>query len=210
MIRPLLDRIQHGRRAALAASFLLRGVLAVALVFYFHSWALYPAALGLLVFSKSFYVLKSAVTPRVVPPNIDLVRTNSRLTIFGLVGGTICAGGVAAVLAKLFGSQGSLLFVAVLGLLGAYVSLRIPSWVEVTEGEVPTTISYRVPHDVDEPTTQVTKSGKRRQPLGRSVVTGLGATARSSCSPVSCSCSSRSSPRRTRTTSRSCRPRCSR
>lgn len=171
VIGPLLDRIQHGRRLALAASFVLRGVLALALVRYFNSWALYPAALGLLVFSKSFYVLKSAVTPRVVPPNIDLVRTNSRLTVFGLVGGTICAGAVAAVLAKLFGSGGALWFVALLGCFGAYLSLRIPKWVEVTEGEVPTTLTYRV-SDADGSTAAV-KPGKRRQPLGRSVVTGL-------------------------------------
>lgn len=170
LIGPMLDRIQHGRRAALAASFLLRTTLAVLLIIYFHSWALYPAALGLMVFSKSFYVLKSAVTPRVVPPNIDLVRTNSRLTMFGLVGGTICAGAVAAALAVLFGSAGALWLVAALGVAGAYLSLRIPSWVEVTEGEVPTKLTYRGQTDVVD---RSVKPSKRRQPLGRAVVTGL-------------------------------------
>lgn len=170
LIGPLLDKIQHGRRIALAASFLLRAGLAAVLVFNFHSWALYPAALGMMVFAKSFSVLKSAVTPRVVPPNIDLVRTNSRLTIFGLVGGTIIAGGIAAALAGVFRTAGPLWFVVVLGVIGAYLSLRIPKWVEVTEGEVPATLTY---HGSDAQTDVITRHGKRRQPLGREVVTGL-------------------------------------
>ena len=47
-----------------------------------------------MVLSKSFSVLRSAVTPRVLPPTIDLVRVNSRLTVFGLLGGTIGAGAI--------------------------------------------------------------------------------------------------------------------
>ncbi len=31
-----------------------------------------------------------------MPPTIDLVRVNSRLTMFGLIGGTIVGGGIAA------------------------------------------------------------------------------------------------------------------
>ena len=44
----------------------------------------------------SFSVLRGAVTPRVLPPTIDLVRVNSRLTTFGLLGGTVIGGGIAA------------------------------------------------------------------------------------------------------------------
>ncbi|NUS42882.1 MAG: MFS transporter [Mycobacteriaceae bacterium] len=181
LIGPMLDRIQHGRRLALATSFLLRGGLAGLLIFNFNSWMLYPAALGLLVFSKSFYVLKSAVTPRVVPPTIDLVRTNSRLTVFGLVFGTIVGGGIAAALTGLFKTNGPLWFVVALGVAGAYLSLRIPSWVEVTEGEVPATLTYHGSNsrteviERDAPTLELPggKPAKRRQPLGRAVVTGL-------------------------------------
>ncbi|MEE2032837.1 MFS transporter [Rhodococcus chondri] len=177
LIGPLLDRLQHGRRVALATSFGLRTVLAVVLVFNFDSWALYPAALGMMVLSKSFAVLKSAVTPRVLPPEIDLVKVNSRLTVFGLVGGTIGAGAVAAAAAWMFGSSGALWLCAGITAFGAYLSMRIPSWVEVTEGEVPATLTY---HGADARTEVldtrtaviVTASGKR-QPLGRAVVTGL-------------------------------------
>ena len=51
----------------------------------------------MMVLSKSFSVLKSAVTPEWVPPAIDLPRVNSRLTTFGLIFGTIVGGAVAAV-----------------------------------------------------------------------------------------------------------------
>ncbi|MFE3289721.1 MFS transporter [Rhodococcus sp. NPDC059234] len=178
LIGPALDRLQHGRRIALAASFALRTVLAVVLVFNFDSWALYPCALGMMVLSKSFSVLKSAVTPRVLPPEIDLVRTNSRLTVFGLIGGTIGAGALAGLVAFISGtSAGALWLTALITVLGAYLSMRIPAWVEVTEGEVPATLHYHG----DDADTQVidrdhkdtVKASKRRQPLGRAVITGL-------------------------------------
>lgn len=177
LIGPMLDRLQHGRRISLATSFGLRTVLAVVLVFNFDSWVLYPAALGMLVLSKSFAVLKSAVTPRVLPPEIDLVRVNSRLTVFGLLGGTIVAGGIAAAIAFAFDSPGALWFVAAITVFGGYLSMRIPSWVEVTEGEVPATLGYHG----DDTKTEVLSRGKtttasaknRRQPLGRAVITAL-------------------------------------
>ncbi|MFE3188943.1 MFS transporter [Nocardia sp. NPDC059240] len=177
VIGPMLDRLQHGRRIALAGSFAIRVLVAGLLIFNIDNWALYPLALCMMVLSKSFSVLKSAVTPRVLPPGIDLVRTNSRLTVFGLVGGTLCAGGVAALIANVTGSTGALLFAAALAAAGAFLSLRIPSWVENTEGEVPATFGYHG----DDAHTEVLDPGqaatvpptKRRQPLGRSVVTGL-------------------------------------
>lgn len=74
LIGPALDRLQHGRRAALAASFGLRTLLAVIMIANydgasgsFPPWVLYPCALSMLVLSKSFGVLRGAVTPRVLP-----------------------------------------------------------------------------------------------------------------------------------------------
>ena len=46
VIGPLLDRLQRGRRAALAVSFAGRAVLAVVMAFGYDTWVLYPAALG--------------------------------------------------------------------------------------------------------------------------------------------------------------------
>ena len=99
----------------------------------------------MMVLSKSFSVLRSAVTPRVLPPTIDLVRVNSRLTVFGLLGGTLLGGAFAAGTEYLFNLMhlpGALYVVVAVTLAGAVLSMRIPKWVEVTAGEVPTTLSY--------------------------------------------------------------------
>ncbi|MFI5780257.1 MFS transporter [Nocardia sp. NPDC051570] len=177
LIGPLLDRLQRGRRLALAGSFAARAVVALVLIFGFDGWPLYPLALCMMVLSKSFAVLKSAVTPRVLPPGIDLVRTNSRLTVFGLVGGTLGAGGIAGLCALAAGSTGALVFAVLIACAGTYLSLRIPSWVEVTEGEVPATLGYHGSDTrtevLDEAAPATVKPAKRRQPLGRSVVVGL-------------------------------------
>ena len=157
VIGPLLDRLQRGRRTALAVSFAGRAALAVVLVFHYDSWLLYPAALGVLVLSKSFVVLKAAVTPRVLPEAITLVTTNSRLTTFGLAAGAV-SGGIAVAVAALWGSPGALWFTAALGVAGTVLCLRIPRWVERTAGEVPATI--RGPR-------------RDRTPLGQAVLVAL-------------------------------------
>ncbi len=136
LIGPLLDRLQNGRRIALAASSFGRAALAVVMAVKFDSWVIYPCALGMLVLSKSFGVLKAALTPRVLPEQITLVKTNSRLTVFGLIAGGV-SGGIAAGIAGLTSSAGALGFTAACGVVGGWLCLRIPAWVESTEGEVP-------------------------------------------------------------------------
>ncbi|MGB3352208.1 MAG: MFS transporter [Mycobacterium sp.] len=184
LIGPALDRLQHGRRVALAASFVLRTVLAVVLIANydsatgsFPSWVLYPCALGMMVLSKSFSVLRGAVTPRVLPPSIDLVRVNSRLTTFGLLGGTMIGGGIAAAAEwgfHLVQMPGALYIVVAMTVAGAVLAMRIPKWVEVTEGEVPTTLSYHGGADDLHRRTDTHGAGaKTRQPLGRNIITAL-------------------------------------
>lgn len=183
LIGPALDRLQHGRRVALAVSFVARAVLALLLITNydgaagsFPSWVLYPCALAMMVLSKSFTVLRSAVTPRVMPPSIDLVRVNSRLTVFGLLGGTIVGGGIAAgvefALTRLAGLPGALFVVIGAAAAGALLSMRIPRWVEVTTGEIPTTLSYRSGSG-SWPEHFKRASDALRQPLGRNIITAL-------------------------------------
>ena len=183
LIGPALDRLQHGRRVALATSFVLRTVLAVVLIANydgatgsFPSWVLYPCALGMMVLSKSFSVLRSAVTPRVLPPTIDLVRVNSRLTVFGLLGGTLLGGAFAAGTEYLFNLMhlpGALYVVVAVTLAGAVLSMRIPKWVEVTAGEVPTTLSYHGGSGELRRQPEARSPGAPRQPLGRNIITSL-------------------------------------
>ncbi|HEX4103360.1 MAG TPA: MFS transporter [Pseudonocardiaceae bacterium] len=164
VVGPLLDRLQHGRRVAMALSFAGRGFLLIVMAAHVHDWLLYPAALGFMVLAKSYGVLQAAVIPRVLPPGITLVKTNSRLTAFGLVAAGV-SGAVAAGIAGLTGSSGALLYTAVICLTGAALCLRIPSWVEVTEGEVPASLRAE--------TTDAVGSVRRRQPMGRQVVVAL-------------------------------------
>ncbi|MFI6546391.1 MFS transporter [Streptomyces prunicolor] len=96
VIGPLLDKLPHGRRAAMAAAMLARALLALIIsgAVASGSLELYPAALGALVASKAYGVVRSAVVPRLLPPRISLVKANSRVTLAGLL-----ATGVAAPIA---------------------------------------------------------------------------------------------------------------
>lgn len=163
VVGPMLDRIQRGRRIALAVSCVGQGLLSIVMALHLNDWLLYPAALGTLVLSKSFDVLKSSITPRVLPDGMTLSRTNARLTVFGL-GAGIVFGAFASGFAKLFGSPGALWFTAALCIADAVLCMGIPAWVEVTEGEVPASLRA-------EPRT--TKLRPKRQPMGRHVVIGL-------------------------------------
>ena len=72
VIGPLLDRLPHGRRAAMAGAMLARALLALTMsgAVATGGLELYPAALGVLVASKAYGVVRSAVVPRLLPPRI--------------------------------------------------------------------------------------------------------------------------------------------
>ncbi|MDN6706888.1 MFS transporter [Corynebacterium glyciniphilum] len=154
LIGPALDRIRTGRRLALSLTFAGRVILAAVLLQNFNSWMLYPAALGMLVLSKSYGVLKSSVTPRVAPEALDLVRANARLTIAGHIGGSLVAGGLAAAIAYVVDPQAALWLLMVVALSGIYGCALIPSTAERGQDEV--TVSPFVPED------PVPASGVRR------------------------------------------------
>lgn len=164
VIGPLLDRLQRGRRAAMAVSFAGRLLLLVVLAMHLDDWLLYPAALGFMVLSKSYNVVKAAVTPRLLPPEITLVKTNSRISVFGLAAGGVI-GGVAAGFAALLGSEAALYFTMVVCFAGTVLCLRIPSWVERTEGETPASLRAGDTDDL--------AAARRRQPMGRHLVVAL-------------------------------------
>jgi MFS family permease len=159
VIGPMLDRIQRGRRLAMCVTSVGQALACIVMATNFDGWLLYPAALAKMVLSKSFTVLKAAVTPRVVPPDITLAKTNARLTTFGLVGGA-AFGAVATIVLQIFDSGGALWYTSLICFVGAVQAMRIPAWVEVTEGEIPATLDAH--------------PGKpRRQPMGRNVVVAL-------------------------------------
>ncbi|MFE9248614.1 MFS transporter [Streptomyces sp. NPDC007088] len=135
VIGPLLDRLPHGRRAAMATSMLARAVLALVLS---HAVAggsleLYPAALGVLVASKAYGVVRSAVVPRLLPPRFSLVKANSRVTLGGLLA-TGAAAPVGAGL-QMLGPRWPLYGACALFVLGAFLSFRLPPVVDSAKGE---------------------------------------------------------------------------
>lgn len=135
VIGPLLDRLPHGRRAAMATSMLARAVLALVLshAVVSGSLELYPAALGVLVASKAYGVVRSAVVPRLLPPRFSLVKANSRVTLGGLLA-TGAAAPVGAGL-QLLGPRWPLYGACALFVLGAFLSFRLPPKVDSAKGE---------------------------------------------------------------------------
>ena len=136
VIGPLLDRIRTGRRIAMSLTFAARVILTAVLLQNFDSWLLYPAALGMLVLSKSYGVLKSSVTPRLAPENLDLVRANARLMITGHIGGSMVVGAAAAAVAFVFSPKEALWLLLLCALVGIYLCGLIPSTAESSGDEI--------------------------------------------------------------------------
>ena len=131
VIGPALDRLQHGRRWTMAGTAIGRAVLAVIMAGHPSNllW-LYPCALGSLVLSKAYSVVRAAAAPRLVPPGMTLTQANSRLTIFGL-GSTVVLGGVVGIVIKVTGSYSIGLWLTAIGFgVCAYFSFRLPSQVD--------------------------------------------------------------------------------
>jgi len=139
VIGPLLDRFRNGRRYALATTLILRAFLAWVMAGAVGSkgaFALYPAAFGALVCSKAYGVSRSAVVPRVLPPNVTLVRGNARLTLWGVLAATVAAP-IGQGLTWATGSPSwALRLCAVVYLGGTVFAIRLPERVDSSEGEV--------------------------------------------------------------------------
>ncbi|MCH9734832.1 MAG: MFS transporter, partial [Actinomycetia bacterium] len=75
---------------------------------------------------------------------------------------------------NLFEMPGALYVVVAATVAGAILAMKIPKWVEVTEGEIPTTLSYHGGSgEVRHHPEPVSRSARARQPLGRNIITAL-------------------------------------
>ncbi|MFI6156140.1 MFS transporter [Kitasatospora sp. NPDC051170] len=135
VIGPLLDRLPHGRRAAMAMSMLARAVLAwtMAGVITGGGLALYPEALGVLVASKAYGVVRSVVVPRLLPSRLSLVKANSRVTLAGLLA-TGVAAGVGGLL-HLIGPGWPLRGAFLVFVIGTLMAFHLPHEVDSAKGE---------------------------------------------------------------------------
>jgi hypothetical protein len=131
VIGPALDRVQHGRRWAMAATAIGRAILALIMAAHPSDLlVLYPCALGSLVLSKAYGVVRAAAAPRLVPPKMTLTQANSRLTVFGL-GSALVLGGFVGIVIKISGSYTAGLVLTAIGFAacGAF-ALRLPKQVD--------------------------------------------------------------------------------
>lgn len=136
VIGPVLDRFRHGRRGAIAGSFALRAFLAWVMADAVSGGGieLYPAAFGVLIASKAYVLSRSACVPRVMPPQISLVKANSRISLAGVAGVAVATPlgvGLAAI-----GPEWSLRVAFLVFVLGTILSAMLPRGIDAAEGEV--------------------------------------------------------------------------
>lgn len=168
VIGPLLDRLPHGRRAAMAASMLARALLALTMsgAVATGGLELYPAALGVLVCSKAYGVVRSAVVPRLLPPRFSLVKANSRVTLAGL----LATGAAAPIGAGLqtIGPPWPLYGASAIFVGGAILAFTLPPKVDSAKGERKAHLVH--PHD---------EGTARPDPLRKPAAPGTGRRTRS-------------------------------
>ncbi|WP_328865930.1 MFS transporter [Streptomyces sp. NBC_00304] len=168
VIGPLLDRLPHGRRAAMAGSMLARALLALTMsgAVATGGLELYPAALGVLVCSKAYGVVRSAVVPRLLPPRFSLVKANSRVTLAGL----LATGAAAPIGAGLqtIGPPWPLYGASAIFVGGAILAFTLPPKVDSAKGER----KARLVHPHDEGT--VRPEPLHKEPLRKDATPGTG------------------------------------
>ena len=131
VIGPVLDRLQHGRRWAMAGTAIGRALLAAVMAMNFTDLlVLFPAALGSLVLSKAYAVIRASAAPRLVPRQLTLVETNARLSMFGVVAAVVTGGFVALVI-KVTGSYPAGLWITALAFAATAVdAFRLPKIID--------------------------------------------------------------------------------
>ncbi|SFP20232.1 Na+/melibiose symporter [Geodermatophilus dictyosporus] len=167
VVGPLLDRLQRGRRWALGTASFGRAALALVMAAHVDDLWLYPAALGVLVLSKSHNVLRAAVVPRVLPGAMSLTSANARLSVFGLVTAGVF-GGLGAGVAWAAGFHGLLWATAAVFVVAGVCAVRLPRHVDVPTGEQPADVLSTGP---------LPRAGRRRRPVNPHVVLALRANA---------------------------------
>ena len=125
LIGPVIDRMPGGRRAMILVTNLGRLVVALLLIRHLDTLWLFPEAFALLVLQKSYAVAKSAVVPRYVPKESNLVQANSRLALISAVMSLVGAG-IGAALAFL-GSPALAAAAATIGyLVATAITFQLP------------------------------------------------------------------------------------
>ncbi len=135
LIGPMLDRFGNGRRWSIGFTMAGRAFLCWVLagaVKHDSAW-LFPAALGVLVASKAYNVLRAAAVPRVLPEGLTLVSANARTSMAGVVGVAISAPIAAG--AAMVGPEWALRYAFVVFVAATILAIRLPARVDSSQGE---------------------------------------------------------------------------
>jgi MFS family permease len=130
LLSPLLDRVRGGRRLMIFITCAARAVLCFFMARYItkggaEGLLIYPLAFGILVAQKTYSIARAALVPAVVSGERELVGANSRLAIISVIGGAV--GGLPAVgVYRFFGAEWSLVLAALVYVLAATLSWKIP------------------------------------------------------------------------------------
>jgi MFS family permease len=136
LIGPLLDRVKQGNKFVLSGTLLARGLLCWGMSAGINDpVTLLPAAFGILVLQKAYVVTRAAVTPRLLPAEITLVKANARSNLASLIA-TSTGAAVALGLDKVTGGGphgaawvlriGTVIYLAAIAL-----AMRLPNTVDL-------------------------------------------------------------------------------
>lgn len=154
LLGPFLDRFSHGRRWSIGATMAFRAFMCwlMADAIASQSIWMFPCALGVLVASKGYGVARAATVPRLLPPNLTLVKANSRISLAGVVGAGVSA--PLTGLASSFGPEWSLRFAFVIFGGATILAILLPAQSDASAGEEEVSFSagdvkrLQLPHDV--------------------------------------------------------------
>ena len=138
LIGPLLDRVKRGNKFILSGTLLARGLLCWGMsgaVEFKDTLMVLPAAFGILVLQKAYVVTRAAVTPRLLPSEITLVKANARSNLASLIA-TSTGAAVALGVDKVMGGGGHgaawvLRIGTVIYLAAIALAIRLPDTVDL-------------------------------------------------------------------------------
>ncbi len=121
----VLDRAAVATRTLLVGAAFARGLFALSLIGQSGTWWLFPAAFGLLVFSRVHGITRNTLLPLALDEPRALVTANARLAWIGMLAGGVAAGvGVAAT--WIADVEGPLALAVITGLAAAWVGRTLP------------------------------------------------------------------------------------
>lgn len=133
LLGPLIDRIKGGRRGMIITTLAGRAVLAVVMIQHIETLLLFPLAFGMLVLQKAYAVAKTAMVPRLVASDDELVEANSKLALLSAISGT--AGiAVGSLFGFLGGPQWATGLAAVVYVIAGIQSFAVPKMVIAESG----------------------------------------------------------------------------